>query len=178
MRKRQTVKRICQWCKQEYDALIWNKGLFCSNRCRGLARQGTKLVAQRRDDSPLYTIWDGIKQRCLNSNNKAYDAYGGRGIKVCDKWLTFDGFCSDMAASYVDGLTLERKDNNGDYTKDNCRWATRKEQQNNRRVNVFISTSKGRLTIAQAAEQFNLPYMVVYHRYFTQGLREGTGLFL
>jgi hypothetical protein len=77
--------------------------------------------------------WAHIKQRCLNKNNKSYKNYGGRGIKVCDRWLNFESFWEDMKDGYKDNLTIDRIDNDGNYCKENCRWITHKEQQKNKR---------------------------------------------
>lgn len=84
-------------------------------------------------DSRPYTIWEGIIQRTTNPKNKAYKNYGGRGIIVCKKWLKFDNFWKDMRKGYVDNLSIDRINNNEGYEPANCRWATMKEQQNNKR---------------------------------------------
>ena len=83
--------------------------------------------------SPEYNSWAGMLKRCYNPNNPSYKNYGGRGIKVCDRWRhSFINFYSDMGGR-PSGLTLDRVDNDGNYEFSNCRWATDKEQNNNQR---------------------------------------------
>lgn len=84
-------------------------------------------------NSRAYQCWADMKTRCDNPENKYYDYYGGRGITYCDKWKTFDGFWEDMKETYSDELTLNRRDNDGIYCKENCEWDTKNFQGHMRR---------------------------------------------
>lgn len=82
--------------------------------------------------SPAYRSWSAMKNRCLNPKADDFDYYGGRGIKICKRWLTFQNFFDDMGERELH-LTLERRNVNGNYEKKNCYWATRLQQRHNRR---------------------------------------------
>lgn len=87
-----------------------------------------------------YIIWCGMKSRCFNAKNKRFTDYGGRGIRVCNRWIhSFPNFLADMGKKPTKKHTLERKNNNGNYTPRNCRWATIREQQHNRRDNRILT---------------------------------------
>ena len=102
--------------------------------------------------SRIYRIWRGIKDRCRNSNWASYKSYGGRGITVCDKWLKFSGFMEDMSSTYKDGLSIDRINNNGNYCKENCRWATNIVQKRNTSRNRFLEYDGKKLTMAEWGE--------------------------
>lgn len=82
--------------------------------------------------SPTYYSWSKMKERCLNPNHEKYSNYGGRGIKVCERWMSFENFLADMGERPY-GKTLDRKEVNGNYEPENCRWATAKQQRRNQR---------------------------------------------
>ena len=90
--------------------------------------------AKKDDKSPTYLSWRAMLIRCTNEKHPGYHRYGGRGIKVCEQWKSFDKFLADMGER-PKGLWLERRDNNRGYEPDNCEWATPKAQANNRRNN-------------------------------------------
>lgn len=84
-----------------------------------------------------HRIWGGMIARCNNSNTPGFKRYGARGIKVCEEWSTFRGFWNDMEKGYSEELSIDRIDNFKGYNKENCRWATRKQQQQNRSTTVW-----------------------------------------
>lgn len=94
----------------------------------------------RRSETPEYRCWKSIKTRCYNKRYKQYKDYGGRGIKVCNRWLeSFINFLDDMGPKPTPEHSIERSEVNGDYTTDNCYWATDAEQRKNRRTSRLIT---------------------------------------
>lgn len=110
-----------------------------------------------------YVTWKNMISRCNDPKNKAYANYGERGIKVCDSWQSFEGFLSDMGLR-PDGMTLERNDNNTNYTKENCRWATRQEQNNNTRRTTHVTVNGVTRTLAEWASLSGIRYETISYR--------------
>lgn len=109
-----------------------------------------------------YQAWQNMLSRCYCSKTFRFDRYGGRGIRVCDKWRTFLGFYGDMGEPPA-GLTLDRIDNNGNYEPGNCRWATWPEQIRNRSVRLYEWNGMA-LTLNQWAEHLGIRYKTLHRR--------------
>lgn len=115
--------------------------------------------------SRLYHIWEDMKSRCNNHRNRRYESYGGRGISLCKDWEDYKQFHDwAMMSGYKNNLTIDRIDVNGNYHPENCRWATQKQQGNNRRNNVTISYNGVSKTIAQWSEIKGWGYHVIKNR--------------
>lgn len=120
-------------------------------------------VTHGKTDTPIYATWCSMRDRCSNPKNKAYYRYGGRGIKVCERWQTFENFYADMGERPL-GMTLERINNDGDYEPANVRWATPMEQANNTRRTVRFDTPLGRLSMREIAKKIGITYRGVQER--------------
>ncbi len=104
-----------------------------------------------KSSTSIYHIWHSMIGRCTRASDRAYKWYGGRGITVCNGWMKFENFYVDMG-EYPIGMQLERIDNSKGYSKENCKWATRKEQCCNRRSNVYIFANGEQKTLSQWSE--------------------------
>lgn len=120
-----------------------------------------RYIGKRK--SPLYSRWISMKERCEKINNKSYKNYGERGIGVSKEWQEFDIFASDMGAPKRNE-TPERIDVNKGYCKENCRWATWKEQASNKRTNHFVTIDGTKKTLKQWSETVGIPYKTVFSR--------------
>lgn len=121
--------------------------------------------------SKTYIAWNAMRSRCRNKKNDRYNDYGGRGITYDKRWDNFINFLLDMG-EVTPGKTLDRKDNNGNYCKENCRWATQKEQSINKNCNRFVNVDGLNLTISQWAEKNNLNPQTITYRIDYRGARE------
>lgn len=114
----------------------------------------------------LYSIRQNMKSRCYNRNHIEYANYGGRGITICEEWKnSFEAF-RDWALShgYADNLSIDRIDNDGNYTPENCRWATKKEQANNRKSNRLITYNGKTQNLKQWADESGIDYKILHDR--------------
>ncbi len=107
-------------------------------------------------ESQIHKIWNGIIQRCTNPKNSSYKYYGGRGIIVCKEWLKFENFLEDMNEPPTKKHTLDRIDNDGNYCKENCRWATRQQQARNRRNNRLETFNGKTQYLMEWAKEYNI----------------------
>lgn len=119
----------------------------------------------------LYNIWVDMRQRCQNENYTDFHLYGGRGIRVCEEWQQFLPFYDwAMASGYQDNLSVDRKDVNGNYEPQNCRWATAKEQANNTRKNRLVTINGKAKSIDEWCKQYGISKASVYRRVRTFGM--------
>lgn len=127
------------------------------------------MVKLPKADTRPWNSWYDMIRRCERSYVSTYHYYGGRGIKVCDRWHSFAKFWEDMGETYKDGLTLERIDNDGNYEPENCKWVTMKEQCNNRRNSRYFTINGITRTLAQWIDTVDIKRSTVTQRYYVYG---------
>lgn len=115
----------------------------------------TQVTYRRCRDNPTYITWQRMKQRCQCPSASDFKHYGGRGIRVCERWQTFDNFAADMGQR-PDGMQLDRIDNSGHYEPVNCRWVTKQANARNRRSNVVLTVDGVTMTAVEWGEKTGL----------------------
>ena len=148
---------ICR-CVCGTEKTIYRTSLFngSTQSCGCLKRENNILFRNRtthgKTHTPVYQVWTNILTRCRNKKSTRWHRYGGRGITMCERWMTFENFYADMGDP-PEGMELDRIDNDKGYSFDNCRWATRTQQANNRSNNTLIAYNGRTQTIAQWAHE-------------------------
>lgn len=135
--------------------------------CGCLAKDTTAAMSRRHGMSgrPEFYIWSSMRQRCTNKNTKSFKDYGGRGIRVCDRWNEKDGrgfanFFADMGPRPSPQASLDRINNMGNYEPSNCRWVTKTIQCRNRRSNTLIELDGVSKSLAEWCEKYSIKYAV------------------
>lgn len=132
--------------------------------CGCMQRDSAKMHFYKHGNSRerLHKIWEHMIMRCDPSSKFCRDNYGGRGISVCDEWKGEDGYLRfkewALNNGYTDALSIDRINNDGNYEPENCRWATNKQQANNRRSNVVFEFNGEKRTLAEWADLYEIPY--------------------
>lgn len=151
----------CGTRKEIYGSSL-TRGASKSCGCLSAELSSARRKTHGKTRTPEHVIWLGMRQRCNDKNHPAYKNYGGRGIKVCERWDSFESFLADMGQAK--GRMIERQDNNKDYEPGNCIWADAKTQANNRRSNRTYEYKGQTKNIQQWAETKNIPYFTLRAR--------------
>lgn len=168
--------------EKKVQAGALRRGATTSCGCLRAEQLSARRLKHGMTDTPEHSTWMRMRQRCEDPNNVSFRLYGGRGIKVCDRWRkSFANFLADMGPRPA-GASLYRINPNGDYAPENCRWATPTEQCNNKRANVRIEF-RGRVqTVAEWARELGIKDATLRRRLrmgepvekaFNQSLRPG-----
>lgn len=140
-----------------------------TNSCGCLHRQSTKMINYKHGEANVTKenkAWQHIISRCECPTNKKFKNYGGRGIKVCERWRnSYQLFLADMGRAPTKQHSIERIDVNGDYSPENCKWATNLEQANNRTTSVIIEFGGQKLTLSQLARMYEIPYKALHSKF-------------
>lgn len=146
------------------DRMNLRSGVSTSCGCRRDEVTGDRVRKHGMVNSRTWLAWRNLRSRCTNPKDNRFESYAGRGITACPRWLeSFEAFLADMGEC-PEGMSIERKNNDGPYEPGNCRWATVKEQARNRRSSVFVEHNGERLTIAEWAERYRIPYKTLWER--------------
>lgn len=169
-KRRPTWRCICG-CGNETTALASNLKRGITTSCGCFQKENMSKLKKTHggyaNNEPLYTVWLGIRKRCLSSKSTRYADYGGRGIAICEQWA--DSYAAfrewSLNHGYQKGLSIDRIDVDGDYSPDNCRWVDNLTQQNNRRCNINVTYQNQTHTLKEWSRIRNINYQTLYRRY-------------
>jgi hypothetical protein len=158
--------RVCCDCGAEKTVLGTNLRSGYTQSCGCLHAE--KTVAANTIHGMRYSAefrtWTAIRDRCTNANSKSYSNYGGRGIKVCERWREFSAFYADMGPRPSRAHSIDRIDVNGNYEPGNCRWATASQQARNTRKTLYLEFRGKRLPMADIADMIGVTYSTLENR--------------
>lgn len=126
-------------------------------------------ASEKRKYHPAYKTWQNMVQRCTNPRVPGFKNYGGRGIKVCDRWASSAAFLADMMPTWFPGGTIDRIDNDGPYSPENCRWVALEENISRTRRTRFVEWNGQRLSVMQVSVQAGVPYSTLL-RFVNRGV--------
>lgn len=153
-------------CGNEFISFPYPYKIGKNRTCGCSLYDGSRQTTHDMSRTNIYHIWQGMRRRCNNPNYKNYHLYGGRGIKVCERWNnSFENFYSDMGDRPSKEYSLDRIDVNGDYSPENCRWATWEQQCNNTRRTVFLTHDGVTHSIAEWCGIYGIPQRTAHGRY-------------
>lgn len=129
---------------------------YCGIACSGKYNGGGPPI-HGHSNSPTYTSWYAMKRRCIYPKQDSYPYYGGRGITVCERWMTFENFLADMGVRPSKNHSVDRINANGNYEPSNCRWATAKEQAGHKKNNLVLTLDGKSMILTDWAEKYGIP---------------------
>lgn len=151
---------------KSYEMNIYNLGTGHTQSCGCYAveKATSDSTTHGYSKSQVYKIYMGMIARCYKENSTSYPRYGAKGVSVCNRWKeSFENFLEDMGEP-PEGMSLDREDNKGNYTPENCRWSTNKQQSNNRSNNILINYKGKTQTLSQWAEELGFNYHSLIYR--------------
>lgn len=149
--------KSCGQCKRDPMSDSARRAIGQANKKHGMVK------------SPEYQAWRKMKSRCERPKDAAYPRYGGRGITVCDRWSSFDNFIADMGERPSAQHSLDRIDNDGGYSPENCQWRTSQEQNCNRRNTVMVEYRGVSVSLPDLCREFGVDYYKTHNRLFRLG---------
>lgn len=171
-RRTRSVRKTCKRCgiRRAQHRVFQNRGRAQAySSCRECESAASKIRVDADPFRAERVSWRQMRTRCNNPNDGGYRRYGGRGIRVCDRWASFQPFLEDMGARPSLQHSIDRIDNDGDYTPENCRWATQSEQQSNTSRNRMLTHNGVTLTMAEWARRLGMNIQTLHMRLTAQG---------